>query len=98
MFYYIIKRENGRDWYREASDHEVSESVTRRAVTKEEYDAFSEERTARIYTLLDRLAETDYIACKIAEGASTAEEYADMLVQRAAWRREINELRGEDTV
>lgn len=95
MYYYIITREDGRDWYREASDHEIAESETRRAVTKEEYDAFDAQRVSRIYALMDNLSQTDYIACKIAEGAATAEEYAEMLAQRAAWRREINELRGE---
>ncbi len=95
MYYYIIKDGKGRDWYREASDHDITESETRRAVTKEEYDAFSEVKTARIYALMDRLAGTDYIACKIAEGAAAETEYAEMLEKRAAWRTEINTLRGD---
>lgn len=47
---------------------------------------------AEIYQLKRLLAETDYIAAKLAEGAATAEEYADELAQRAAWRARINEL------
>lgn len=39
-----------------------------------------------------KLKETDYIACKIAEGSATREEYAVMLQQRQEWRNRINEL------
>lgn len=49
----------------------------------------------RIAELKQKLAETDYIAAKIAEGAATHEEYADMIAQRQAWRDEINELQKE---
>lgn len=41
------------------------------------------------------LARTDYVAAKIAEGAATKEEYADVLAQRQAWRNEINALDAE---
>ena len=47
-----------------------------------------------ISELKARLADTDYIAAKIAEGAATREEYADKLAERAAWRARINELEG----
>lgn len=47
---------------------------------------------AEISLLKRKLADTDYIAAKIAEGAATREEYADKLVERAAWRARINEL------
>lgn len=40
------------------------------------------------------LASTDYIAAKLAEGAAAADEYAEQLSQRAAWRARINELEG----
>ena len=39
-----------------------------------------------------KLADIDYISAKIAEGAATREDYADKLVERAAWRARINEL------
>lgn len=45
-----------------------------------------------IAELKDRLAETDYQAIKFAEGEMSAEEYAETKSQRAAWRRQINEL------
>lgn len=45
-----------------------------------------------IAELKAKLAETDYIAAKIAEGAATREEYAEELAERAAWRARINEL------
>lgn len=41
-----------------------------------------------------RLADTDYIAMKIAEGSATRDEYADVIAQRREWRDRINELRG----
>ena len=46
----------------------------------------------RIAELKGKLAETDYIACKIAEGVATKEEYAEAIEQRQLWRKEINEL------
>lgn len=42
-----------------------------------------------------QLQSTDYVACKIAEGASTKEEYQDILDQRVEWRKQINELQEE---
>ena len=45
-----------------------------------------------IAKLKAKLAATDYIAAKIAEGAATREEYAEELAERAAWRARINEL------
>lgn len=38
------------------------------------------------------LEQTDYIACKIAEGVATQEEYSEQLAQRAEARTKINEL------
>lgn len=46
----------------------------------------------QIQELKQKLSETDYIACKIAEGVATTEEYADIIQQRQAWREEINRL------
>lgn len=39
-----------------------------------------------------KLAATDYIAAKIAEGAATVEEYEAEIAQRQTWRARINEL------
>lgn len=46
----------------------------------------------QIAALKAQLAATDYTVIKIAEGAATMEEYADVIAQRRAWRAQINEL------
>lgn len=52
-----------------------------------------EQRAAeRIARLKQQLADTDYTVIKIAEGAATREEYADVIARRQAWRAEINGL------
>ncbi len=48
-----------------------------------------------IQQLKQKLVDTDYIACKIAEGSATTEEYADIIADRQRWRKEINELEKE---
>jgi hypothetical protein len=48
----------------------------------------------RMIVLQRNLAETDYIATKIAEGSATREEYAEKIAQRQAWRHEIREIEG----
>ena len=63
---------------------------------KTEEEKAAEEKTQKIAELKQKLADTDYIAAKIAEGAATKEEYADVLAQRKAWREEINALEGEE--
>jgi hypothetical protein len=52
----------------------------------------AEEDEQKIITLKRQLAETDYIAAKIAEGSATVKEYAEQIAQRQAWRQEINRL------
>ncbi len=39
-----------------------------------------------------RLAETDYVAIKIAEGAASHEEYAELIAERKALRERIGEM------
>ena len=51
-----------------------------------------EEYKKEIVILKQKLFDTDYIACKIAEGAATKEEYAFELEERRDWRARINEL------
>lgn len=60
-------------------------------IGKIEAEKKAEENAERIGFLKRQLAETDYIAAKIAEGAATVEEYADKIAQRKAWREEIRE-------
>lgn len=50
--------------------------------------------TTKIAELKSKLANTDYAIIKIAEGAATIEDYADLIAQRQAWREEINQLGG----
>ncbi len=45
-----------------------------------------------ILVLKAKLRNTDYAVIKIAEGAATVEEYADVIAQRNTWRSRINEL------
>lgn len=42
-----------------------------------------------------KLRETDYVAAKIAEGAATPEEYAEVLAERRKARKEINDAQEE---
>ena len=49
-----------------------------------------------IYRLKMQLSATDYAVIKIAEGAATLEEYAELIAQRQKWRQEINALEAEN--
>jgi hypothetical protein len=55
----------------------------------------AEYRAIKIEELKQKLADTDYVIIKIAEGSATAEEYADVIKERKAWREEINKLEAE---
>ncbi|MBQ6756518.1 MAG: hypothetical protein IJP43_06205 [Oscillospiraceae bacterium] len=74
-------------------------AITSVKLNREAYNAYinsqpepAEDKQSKIAELKRNLADTDYIACKIAEGAATREEYADVIAQRQAWREEINRL------
>lgn len=58
------------------------------------YVPFTEKElaVAKINELKQKLSDTDYNILKIVEGAATLTECADIIKQRAAWRKEINEL------
>ncbi len=47
-----------------------------------------------IIKLKSKLSESDYAIIKISEGVATAEDYAELIKQRAAWRVRIQELGG----
>lgn len=49
----------------------------------------------KIDALKGKLRDTDYVVLKIAEGAASAEEYADVIEQRQEWRKEINNLESQ---
>lgn len=50
----------------------------------------------QIAALKQKLADTDYSVIKIAEGAATAEEYADTIALRQEWRDKINALEAQE--
>ena len=54
---------------------------------------YSPSAEKQVSALKKKLADTDYVAAKIAEGAATREDYADLLALRQSWRDQINELR-----
>lgn len=51
---------------------------------------------AQIGILKQKLADTDYVTIKIAEGVATPEEYSDIIAQRQEWRNQINSLQEGD--
>ena len=65
------------------------ETILRYVVIPEE-----ERRAERIAQLKQQLSDTDYAVIKIAEGAATPDEYAEVIAQRQEWRAEINQLEG----
>ena len=77
-------------------------NVTKFAWAEEDYETIlryvevpeAQRAAERIAQLKQLLADTDYTVIKIAEGAATQQEYADVMAQRQAWRAEINELEG----
>lgn len=54
-----------------------------------------EEKQNRINELKQMLNETDYIYNSIREGGRSEEYYADVIKNRKAWRKEIQELEEE---
>ena len=52
-------------------------------------------KAQRIAQLKRQLSLTDYAVIKIAEGAATKDEYAELIAQRQQWRQEINSLETE---
>ncbi|MDR3356027.1 MAG: hypothetical protein LBO04_02455 [Spirochaetaceae bacterium] len=61
-------------------------------VGKTDAEKLADTKAARLDELKRLLAETDYIAVKIAEGAATVTQYAAKLAERRAWRTEIGQL------
>ena len=64
-------------------------------MTREEINNQINQKSARINELMCNLNKTDYIGIKIAEGAATKTEYAEIRAQRQEWRSEINQLEAE---
>ena len=66
------------------------EEIKNLAEQQAEYEKTEEYKQFKISELKQKLTETDYIACKIAEGSATREEYSEIIAQREIWREEIN--------
>jgi hypothetical protein len=62
---------------------------------KYEIDALINEQQTIILDREGKLASTDYIAAKIAEGKATKSEYTDKIAERQQWRDDINAAKDE---
>lgn len=82
--HYTVSFDENKDWLVEALPEKTQEELE------------EEQKQAKILDLKKKLAETDYVVTKIAEGVATKEDYADILTQREEWRKEIRELQGEE--
>lgn len=80
------------NWCNESGEYQINEVDDEYCVVKTPEPTAEEIAKQRIAELKKLLVDTDYIAVKIAEGAATKEDYADVIAQRQGWRDEINEL------
>lgn len=64
------------------------------SATEKEYQSYLARQNAfrEIDELKTKLAQTDYVAIKIAEGVASKDEYATVLATRKSQRARINEL------
>lgn len=82
-------------WCNESGQYMIEDDSEFYKVVRIPEPTEEEIKAARIAELKALLASTDYVVIKIAEGAATPEEYADVIANRQAWREEINQLEGE---
>ena len=80
------------EWCNEGNEYTIEDKGEYYAVVKIPEPTEEEIKQARIEELKTKLAETDYVVIKIAEGEATRDDYEEVLNQRQAWRAEINEL------
>ena len=64
-------------------------------MTQTEKQMLLNEQNLIINARMAKLADTDYIAAKIAEGKATKTEYRDKIEERQQWREEINAAQEE---
>ena len=76
----------------------TEKDITRLNSEQIEYEKTEEYKQFKISELKQKLTETNYIACMIAEGSATKEEYSEEIAQRKMWREEINRLEAEAMV
>lgn len=82
------------EWCNNGGEYHIEDDGTYYKTVKNPEPTEEEIKAARIAELKANLSATDYAVIKIAEGAATPEEYANVIAQRQAWRVEINELEG----
>ncbi|MBQ7632876.1 MAG: hypothetical protein IJS88_02020 [Alphaproteobacteria bacterium] len=80
------------EWCNENGQYTIEDDGTYYKVIKLPEPTQQEIAEQKIAELKAYLASTDYVVIKIAEGSATAEDYADLIAQRRAWREKINEL------
>jgi hypothetical protein len=61
-------------------------------VGQTEAEKTAAENRKKLDDVKKKLADTDYVVIKIAEGAATKEDYATEITQRQAWRKEAEDL------
>lgn len=84
----------GQDAWDEEVPIKVYIPYTQEELAEKKRQADEKERLEKIESLKAKLFETDYAIIKIAEGSATEEEYEDVIAQRRAWRKEIQDLGG----
>ncbi|MBQ8671610.1 MAG: hypothetical protein IJ525_03710 [Alphaproteobacteria bacterium] len=81
-------------WCNDGQEYHIEEQGEYYTVVKNSWSIEEKIKQSRINELKKLLQQTDYAIIKIAEGAATAEQYADVIAKRQGWRAEINELEG----
>ena len=84
------------DWCNENGEYTIEDDGTYYAVVKNPEPTAEELKQARIAELKQFLANADYWGQKYLDGEYTAEEWAEKVSQRKAWREEIRELENDD--
>lgn len=75
---------NGQDWEYKEKEKPIEYVPTEK-----------DKKNKELLEILSNLSVTDYVACKIAEGAATKEEYSEVLTQRQQWREQVNLLKNQ---
>lgn len=92
----IAEYQQVANWCNESGEYHIEDKGDFYAVEKNAEPTPEELKQREIAELKAKLAATDYVVIKIAEGSATPEEYADIIEQRRQWRERINELEGNN--
>ena len=82
---YRVARGENLEWFVEAIPQKTQQELE------------LERLRAQLSEAQGNLSRTDYVAAKIAEGVATRDEYSEVLVQRQAWRADVNTLESKIT-